>query len=141
MAASAFFERLSLLKPTDQSIRSMISPAKMMHHCALINEAFVKERPSMNVPKFRQKFLKLLVLDVAQQTPKISKLNERYYAEIDNDSFEQQRERLIASLKVLLAQQEDLGGKHPRIGKNDSRNWGRFLWIHLNYHLREFENY
>jgi len=31
------------------------------------------------------------------------------------------------------------GGEHPVFGKLSHTDWGRFLWIHLDHHFRQFK--
>lgn len=109
----------------------------MLFHCNRVSEAILTGS-SEKKPTIRQKFLRILVLNLMQKLPKGRHSSSRFFSQEENLSFVYEKQKLIETIKQFPLNNKVLGGKHPLFGKMNTGQWGRFAWIHLDHHLRQF---
>lgn len=71
--------------------------------------------------------------------PKGIKTGPKYLPEsIDNIDFQKMQNKLIDSIKEVSAYNDPIYGKHPFFEPLNTKEWRRFIWKHLDHHLRQF---
>ena len=131
--------RLRKLNDTNTCRWGSMSLNGMLCHCAKVNLAILEGKAANKTPSFKQRFLKNLVLYVMEKLPKGIKTNpkllhdEQQILETDTE-----RNNVIDTISRFTDNKNLLGGEHPVFGKLNDKEWGRFAWIHLDHHLRQF---
>jgi hypothetical protein len=65
-------------------------------------------------------------------------MNQQYFGTASAD-IETEKTNLVELLKQVRALPDDsILQPHPMYGKLNRKQWGRFMYVHLDHHLRQF---
>ncbi len=136
---SAILNRINALKPGSAPKWGSMTVNEMMFHCAKIHNEIIKGKQTNINPTLRQHFLKILVLQLMKEIPKGIKTNPKYLkAKEDEILFETEQNHLIESVNQIANHNEEIYGNHPLLGPLHTKQWRRFMYMHLDHHLRQF---
>jgi hypothetical protein len=137
---SAIIERIEKLSPDSPRQWGKMNVGQMLAHCNVSLET------AMGLNFMKRLFIgriigTLLKSSVLSEKPfEKNSPTDKSYVFPDNVKFEEERSRLIASLKRFFE-----GGPsgcttypHPFFGKFTPEQWAVFQWKHLDHHLRQF---
>lgn len=140
-AVSAVQQRIAKLTADRQPLWGNMSAATMMQHCRIINESLLRGRPSTRMPSLKQRLLRRVFLSRLIPLPKGRKqpghIADRMNA-AGTPAFDAERLSLLASIAAFAAHSGGIDAAHPIFGRMSRQNWGRFGWVHLDHHLRQF---
>jgi len=129
--------RISKIEPNQQRIFGHMSVSEMLYHCNKVSQAILTGG-STDKPKLKQVFLRVLVLNLMQKMPMNRHSSSKYFSKDGQLSFDNEKKQLIQMTRQFLSNKKPLSGNHPVFGRMNNRQWGRFSWIHLDHHLRQF---
>lgn len=141
---SSLVERLRQLRPDTPRRWGTLTVGEMLCHLGDAHESVLGIRippgpPPSAVPR---PVLKWMVLYAPVPWPKGAKTRPGVNPRIDGTrpgDFEKDRERAIASLKGLaVAAPTTLSARHFMFGPMSARDWYRWAYRHVTYHLRQF---
>ncbi len=131
--------RIMAITPDGKGLWGTMTVTEMMFHCAKINGEILKPNSNDNKPTLKQRFLQTLVLQLMKGIPKGIKTNPKYVKPIeDQTTFEELRNGLIQSVNKITNYKEEIYGNHPMLGPLRTNQWRRFIYMHLDHHLRQF---
>lgn len=131
--------RLSNLQKGSVCAWGSMSVAGMLYHCNFTNKVILKAPPSLRKRTLKQRVLKFLVMDIKKEIPRGVKGNPKFFSqETDILNFEDQKAQWLDIIPKFTNVQGPLEGEHPIFGKLNTKEWGRFVWLHMDHHLRQF---
>jgi hypothetical protein len=136
--ADAINQRVHSIQPDLIPLWGKLSVTQMLFHTATVNDAILKAKISTRKPLLKQTLLRILVLDILQKLPKGIKGNPEFFNNHSNLIFENEKARLLNTFNSFSDKALIMGGEHPVFGKLSHVDWGRFVWIHLDHHFRQF---
>lgn len=111
----------------------------MLCHCKIVNLAILEGKAADKTPSLKQRLIKTMILYVIQRIPKGIKTSREYLQEEQKDTqFETERNNVINTISRIAGCKDSLASAHPFFGKLDTEEWGRFAWLHMDHHLRQF---
>jgi hypothetical protein len=119
-----------------------MSLTQMMAHCSIQLELALdsKKTNKLEGPGIMRthlgRYLALYVLPWVPGLPAPEKMNTSKN-DFNGLVFEEERKRLLHLLKKLRSYSGELNA-HPFFGLLNRKDWGRLVWKHLDYHLRQF---
>ena len=132
-------ERIQKLSPESPCIWGNMSATTMLYHCNVTNDAILGAKPSGKKRSLKQFILKHLILNIKKEIPRGIKGSPKFFpGENSNLNFEEEQKRWIDTISRFQTIQTSLNGDHPVFGKLDTKEWGRFVWLHMDHHLRQF---
>lgn len=131
--------RVKNLSPAATPLWGAMTVNEMMFHCSKVTGMILSAKPSGAKPKLKERFIKVIGLHVLKHFPKGVKTGSKYLkTKDDNLDFEAERKNLIAILQGAADYKENIFGNHPFFGPLNTKEWRRFLWMHTDHHLRQF---
>lgn len=116
-----------------------MTPTGMLYHCNKTNAAIMESKTIDKTPILKQRLQKFFVMDVMQRLPKGRKSRPKFLqAEDQVLDFEEERKLFIETVSGFINYRGNLNGAHPVFGRLNITEWGRFAWIHMDHHLRQF---
>ena len=113
---------------------------EMLFHCRKVNNEILQAKQQNKTPTIRQKIMKTIGLYVMNEFPKGIKTGPKYLPErIDNMDFQKVQNELIDSIKEISNYKNEIYGEHPFFGALNTNEWRRFIWKHMDHHLRQFK--
>ena len=138
-SAQLIINRFRKLSDTAKSRWGSMSLNGMLWHCSEVNTAILEGKLSDKTPTFKQWLIKNLVLNVRQQLPKGIKTNPKFVKNEQQDlQTNIEKEKVIDSIIRFTNHTNLPGGEHPVFGRLNDKEWGRFAWLHMDHHLRQF---
>ena len=132
-------KRIMAITPDSKGLWGIMTVNEMMFHCAKINGEILKGKENFQKPTWKQKGLQLLVLGLMKSIPKGIKTNPKYVKpKEDQTAFEELRNGFLASVNKVTLHGEEIYGNHPMLGPLQTNQWRRFIYMHLDHHLRQF---
>ena len=132
--------RIMKLQPGSNPLWGSFTVGEMMFHCTAIQNAILLNQKNSHTPTMKQRFLRTMVLRGMKQLPKGITTNPKYLKpKEDKPLFEEERKRLIESVNKVADRKENIYGTHPMLGPLDTMKWRRFIYMHLDHHLRQFD--
>ncbi len=101
----------------------------------------MRQKPSTQVPSLRQRISRMLILNGITKIPhgrRMPKQIADLMSRAGVGEFDAERQALMDSLSRFAAFTGTLSGAHPNFGTMSHKDWGRFAWVHLDHHLRQF---
>lgn len=129
--------RLHKLKSETLPIWGKLTVNGMLFHCHTVNKAILSGK-NPRPASFRQKLMRIYVLDILRKMPMGRQSHPNFFASGQVLDFNQEREQLIETIRAFNQHKEIIQVGHPVFGSMKNRDWGRFAWIHLDHHLRQF---
>lgn len=131
--------RIEKLHPDTQPLWGNMSVNDMLFHCSAIHEEVMKGTANNNKASLKQKVIRTIVLRGLRQLPKGVQTKPRYIRpKEDTTTFLANKNRLLLSISHIVNHAGDIYGSHPFFGPLNTTKWRRFLYMHLDHHLRQF---
>jgi hypothetical protein len=132
--------RLNKLQPTSQPLWGTMTPAEMLWHLRSQLELALNLKPQKEYKKSivafpPLRFLSLFVIPFPKKFRTVNAMNAKKHPEEIND-FSKEKELFLLRLQQALLAPELK--PHPLFGKMNKFFWGRLIWKHTDYHLRQF---
>lgn len=136
---ATLLSRMEKLEKDKECAWGSMSVSAMLYHCNFTNKAILKARPSSRKRTLKQHLLKFLVFNIKKEIPKGIKGNPKFFSQ-DSETlnFEEQKEEWKRVISGFTKVEGPLAGEHPKFGRLDTKDWGRFVWLHMDHHLRQF---
>lgn len=127
------------MSPASERAWGDMTVNEMLFHCRRVNNEILGAKQQNNAPTVKQKIMKIIGLYLMKEMPKGIKTGPKYLPEsIDNIDFQKMQNKLIDSIKEVSAYNDPIYGKHPFFEPLNTKEWRRFIWKHLDHHLRQF---
>lgn len=132
-------ERVNNLKTTTKCIWGSMSSTTMLYHCNVTNNSILNGKLSGKKSTLKQILLKHFILNIKREIPKGIKGNPKYFpTETTNLLFEEQQNKWIHIITQFPSIKKSLDCDHPVFGRLNTKEWGRFIWLHMDHHLKQF---
>jgi len=133
-------ERLNKLQPTSPPLWGTMTPAEMLWHLRSQLDLALDLKPQKGYKKTivafpPVRFLSLFVIPFPKGFRTAGAMNAKKHTEEINDFNKEKEMFLLRMQQTLLATQLK---PHPLFGKMNKYFWGRLIWKHTDYHLRQF---
>lgn len=131
--------RIKRLTPVATAAWGHMRVNEMMFHCLKINNEILKGKQTDNKPTIKQKLIKAVGLKLLTKFPKGIQTGSRYLGtETDTADFDKVKNDLIESINRAAKYKDSIYGNHPFFGPLNTLEWRRFIWMHMDHHLRQF---
>ena len=131
--------RILQLEPASKGTWGNMTVNEMLFHCNKINKNILDAKPPDNVPTFKEKLMKIVGLHLMKGFPKGVKTSSKYLPQpIDNIDFHTLQKELVDSIQYISHYKSAIYGIHPFFGPLNTQEWRRFIWMHMDHHLRQF---
>jgi hypothetical protein len=139
----ALNDRLGRLRPDHARRWGTLTPHEMLCHLGDAQEMVLRTRPrTVPLPPRRRPIVKAFLLWTAVPWPHGVATNPRHDPRAEGtrpSDFARDRARAIASLEgIAAAARDSLEPTHGIIGTMTTRDWQRWAYRHVDYHLRQF---
>ncbi len=132
---------------THQSKRrwGKMSREQMLAHCSdQIRLALAQKQPHEKPNFFNRNVMKYFGLWLPRIPLRNLKapvdINQKYFGTASAD-LETEKSNLVSLLKQVRAlPQHSVLQPHPMYGKLNLQQWGRFMYVHIDHHLRQFNS-
>ncbi len=135
------FSRIHNLRPDSAARWGMMNAGSMLQHCRLITESMMRQKEAVQAPSLKQRIIRSLILNGIIKLPQgrpMPKHIADQMAAAGIGEFESEKAGLQQALRTFSAFEGPMNGAHPFFGKMSRKDWGRFAWVHLDHHLRQF---
>jgi hypothetical protein len=129
--------RISKLAVDQKRNFGTMTVEEMLYHSNTVSQAILTGG-STRKPRLKQIMLRIVVLNLMQKMPMGRHSSRKYFSGDGVLEFDTEKIRLIQTTSEFLSNTKLLTGEHPIFGRLTHRQWGRFAWIHLDHHLRQF---
>jgi hypothetical protein len=140
-AVDAVFNRIYNLRPETPAQWGTMSAATMFQHCRIVSNALLHMKPAQAVPTLKQRIVRNLILGGLVKIPRGRRMPKPIAEQMQAAGiadFETERSALMHAIEAFSAFSGVLNGAHPHFGRMSHSDWGRFAWVHLDHHLRQF---
>lgn len=133
-------QRIGKLKLTDSPKWGQMNAVEMLSHCNLAHNSILKVQPSEDRPTLRHRLNKFIFFRLKNEFPKHAKGPRRFdmKGKVDLAAFEEELSKYKHIIGKYGKLEQQLHGNHPRLGPLNHAEWGRFVWMHADHHLRQF---
>ena len=139
-------KRLNLITTDSVGLFGVMSPSQMLHHLTMANQIALGEIILPDKSRFlsRTFFWWMTLYNMRPSIKKLKKKPLRTFKQIDIvrnklevESFEKEKEFFLQKLNQLL-NTNSFPLKHPLYGRMNKTQWGRWIYVHCDYHLVQF---
>ena len=133
-------ERANQLRPDSQPSWGKMTVTEMLSHCNLAHQSILKAPKASNKATLKQWFGKIYFFHIKREFPRFAKGPKKFdmQGKVDIQLFEEEKSKFIHLLKKFDNLDHQMEGAHPRLGPLNHKYWGRFVWMHVDHHLRQF---
>ena len=132
-----FLNRANQLSPTSKPQWGNLTVSGMLYHCTLVTNKIMAARSSRK-PTLKERLLKPGLYLIPKLPQGIKTGDDLLAQEPDQLNFEEELSAYVDTISRFVRQQEPMGGVHPVFGPLNTQDWRRFVWLHLDHHLRQF---
>ena len=139
--ANDLTKRVNALHPTSQSLWGSMSVTEMLHHCNRATQSILEGKAPPKQSTFKQQVLKFMFLNVIKKLPKNATAPKRFNVKLSQlvpAEFEIERNEFLDLIDRFTKHKDEITLSHPRFGALKTKEWGKFVWMHLDHHLRQF---
>lgn len=119
----------------------MMNATEMLHHLNASVRMILTAKPRRRHTSLKQRITKFVFVHVLKKMPRnaptVSDLDV-VGSRIDTNSFEEERSELLRLLNQFQRAAE-IPAVHPFFGALSREEWGCFTWMHIDHHLRQFD--
>ncbi|MFD2200151.1 DUF1569 domain-containing protein [Shivajiella indica] len=133
-------ERADQLQPQSQALWGKMNVTEMLSHCNLAHQSILKAPKASVKATFKQKLAKLYFFYYKKEFPRYAKGPEKFdmRGKVDALLFEEEKSKFFHIVKKFSNLESQMEAVHPRLGPLNHKYWGKFVWMHLDHHLRQF---
>lgn len=129
--------RVTKLSPDVAAHWGSMTAAAMLYHCNEIHHALLEPSQNQAPPsRFWGGVMLFLLPRLPRHIKNVSGVGDVAPGCVNNFSAEKQR--FLQLLDRLATHRQPIMRPHPRFGGLTVRQWGRFLYLHADHHLRQF---
>ena len=138
--------RLNLITTDSIGLFGVMSPSQMLHHLTMANQIALGEIILPDKSRFlsRTFFWWMTLYNMRPSIKKLKKKPLRTFRQMDIvrnklevESFEKEKEFFLQKLNQLL-NTNSFPLKHPLYGRMNKTQWGRWIYVHFDYHFLQF---
>ncbi len=138
--------RLNLITTDSIGLFGVMSPSQMLHHLTMANQIALGEIILPDKSRFlsRTFFWWMTLYNMRPSIKKLKKKPLRTFRQMDIvrnklevESFEKEKEFFLQKLNQLL-NTNSFPLKHPLYGRMNKTQWGRWIYVHCDYHFVQF---
>lgn len=132
--------RMNDLQADQMSLWGSMNPTEMLVHCNLANAAILASPKATQSPSLKQRLFKFIFFHIKKNFPKGARAAKRFdvKGKVDEKTFEEEKSKFQDLLTKFGHLDHKLEGPHPVFGKLNHTYWGKFVWKHLDHHLKQF---
>jgi hypothetical protein len=140
LVVKGILERANQLRPDSQALWGKMTVTEMLSHCNLAHQAILKAPKATENATLKQRFVRIYFFYFKREFPRFAKGPTRFdmRGKVDAQLFEEEKSRFFEIVKKFAYMENQMEGVHPRLGPLNHKYWGRFVWRHLDHHLRQF---
>lgn len=132
--------RILQLKEDSERQWGKMHVTEMFHHINASMKLILAARSKPANPSVRKWFYKLIFFHALKKFPKnkpTRKDLDVVGSQLETNSFEEERSELLR-LVNQTQREKNMVVNHPYFGMLNNEECGKFLWLHLDHHLRQF---
>ena len=146
IAKEKLLQRLKLLTADSIGLFGVMNPSQMLHHLAMSNQLAISEIVLPDKSRFLSRTLYrwMTFLNMRPSINRLKKKPLRTFKQMDIvrnklevESFEKEKEFFLQKLNQLL-NADSFPAKHPLFGRMNKTQWGRWVYVHIDYHFVQF---
>ncbi len=146
VAKEEISNRLNLLSTDSVGLFGVMNPSQMLHHLTMANQIALGEIILPDKSRFlsRTFFWWMTLYNMRPSIKKLKKKPLRTFRQMDIvrnklevESFEKEKEFFLQKLNQLL-NTNSFPLKHPLYGRMNKTQWGRWIYVHCDYHFVQF---
>jgi hypothetical protein len=128
------------LLPINQPIWGLMTATEMLVHCNMAHQGILKAPKSDKGATLKQLITKFIFFNIKSEFPKLAKGHKRFQTagNAPDASFEEEKSKFVYILEKYPKLNSILEASHPVFGPLTHRQWGIFVWRHVDHHLRQF---
>jgi hypothetical protein len=132
--------RVEKLSPDANSHWGKMNATEMLLHCTLANTFILEDESVYRKPTLKEKLIRALAFNLLSKIPRNNRGPKRLETKgkISSADFELQRRKYIATIKRFPRHDKPFASLHPKMGFLNNEQWGKFAWVHMDHHLRQF---
>lgn len=133
--------RAMALQPASQPLWGSMTVTEMLHHCNRATQSILEGKAPAKQSNIKQKALKFLFMNVIRKLPKNATAPKKFNIKLNQiipAEFEIERNEYLDLIGRFTNHNYDINLSHPRFGALTKKEWGKFVWMHLDHHLRQF---
>ncbi|GDX51396.1 hypothetical protein LBMAG27_04430 [Bacteroidota bacterium] len=139
-------KRLNQLSNDSVGLFGVMNPSQMLHHLTMANQIALGEiiLPDKSRLVSRTVFRWMTFLNMRPSIKKLNKKPLRTFKEMDIvrnklsvESFEKEKELFVQKFNQLR-NTNSFPTKHPLFGRMNKTQWGRWVYVHCDYHFVQF---
>ncbi len=139
-------DRLNNLKSDSVGLWGVMNASQMLHHLTMANQIVLGEITLPDKSRFlsRTFFWWMTYLNMRPSVTRLKKKSLRTYKEVDIvrnkisvQDFETEKQLFIQKLNQVIASNK-FPKQHPLFGSIKKSGWGRWVYVHCDYHLVQF---
>lgn len=139
-------DRLNNLKSDAVGQWGVMTVTQMLHHLTMANQIALGEIVLPDKSKFlsRTVFRWMTFLNMRPSVARLKKKSLRTYKEVDIirnnisvQDFETEKKLFIQKLNEVITA-NSFPVRHPLFGKMKKNGWGRWVYVHCDYHFVQF---
>ena len=139
--ANDLSRRVNRLQQSSQPLWGTMTVTEMLHHCNRATQSILEGKAPPKQSTFKQQVLKFLFLNVIKKLPRNATAPKRFNVKLSQlvpGKFENERNEFLNLIERFTKHEDNITLSHPRFGALKTREWGKFVWMHLDHHLRQF---
>lgn len=139
-AVDEVIARVGKLNVADKAIWGKMTASEMLAHCNLAHQGILKAPKADKNGGFKKWVTKLYFIHWMKEFPKGARGPGRFDMKdkVDVSLFEEEKSKFVHIIGKYAKLEHQLAGFHPRFGKLTHKEWGIFVWRHVDHHLRQF---
>lgn len=132
--------RMNDLQADQLPLWGSMNPTEMLVHCNLANAAILASPKTTQSPSMKQRLYKFIFFHVKKDFPKGARGAKRFdvKGKVDEKTFEEEKSKFQHLLSKFAHLDRKLEAQHPIFGALSHNYWGKFVWKHLDHHLKQF---
>jgi hypothetical protein len=133
-------QRIDKLKPTDTPFWGQMNAVEMLTHCNMAHQSILKAPPSDEKSTLKQLVSKFIFFRIKNEFPRFARGPKRFdmKGKVNAEAFEEEKSKYKHIIGKYGKVEGKIAAMHPRLGRLSHAEWGRFVWMHADHHLRQF---
>lgn len=133
--------RILQLKENSPRLWGKMHVTEMLHHINVATKLILSTRAKPAKSSLKKWFYKIIFFHVMKNFPKNVQTRKDLDVvgnQLETNSFEEEQTELLRLLNQIQREKK-MVVNHPYFGMLNTEECGKFLWMHLDHHLRQFD--
>ena len=133
--------RILQLKENSPRLWGKMHVTEMLHHINVATKLILSTRAKPAKSSLKKWFYKLIFFHLMKFFPKNLQTRKDLDVvgnQLETNSFEEEQTELLRLLNQIQREKK-MVVNHPYFGMLNTAECGKFLWMHLDHHLRQFD--